>query len=98
MFSIEFEIIICIALAVVTVLLFLGKGDFMLNSKGAVNTRTPEEQLKFSRGMSCFTGVWLITELGVIFLGKAKWFMPVYLVVLVGTFVALVFYSKKHSS
>jgi len=100
MFSQEFEVIMCIALVVITVLLFLGKGDFMLQTKDdkAKKKRTPEEQLKFSRGLSIFTGIWLLAQLGMMFFGEqARWVPTVYVGVIVATFVGLVFYSKKNA-
>ena len=102
MFGREFEIIICIALAVVTGLLFFGKGDFMLKTKEDPTVkkkqRTPEEQLKFSRGLSGFTGIWLVAELGRMFFSdRGGWVSGIYLGVLVATFVGLVFYSKKNA-
>jgi len=99
MFSREFEVIICIALAVVTGLLFFGKGDFMLKTKDdTVKKRTPEEQLKFSKGLSAFTAIWLVAELGMFFFAdRGSWVVIAYLGVLILTFVGLVFYSKKNA-
>jgi hypothetical protein len=99
MFSREFEVIICIALAVVTGLLFFGKGDFMLKTKDdSAKKRTPEEQLKFSKGLSAFTAMWLVAELGRMFLAdRGRWVSGAYLGVLILTFVGLVFYSKKNA-
>ena len=100
MFGREFEIIICIALAVVTALLFLGKGDFMLKTKDEAvkKKRTPQEQLKFSRGLSCFTGIWLLAELARLLLGDlGGWMSGVYLAVIILTFIGLVIYSKKNA-
>ena len=100
MFSREFEIFICAALAVVTVLLFFGKADFMIKSKDATKgkKRTPEEQLKFSRGVSAFTGMWLIAELGLLFFGEVgRWVSLIYLGVVILSFVGLIIFSKKQS-
>lgn len=98
MLSREFEIIICVALAVVTGLLFLGKGDFMLKTKGegVKDKKSPEEQLKYSRGLSYFTGVWLLAELGILFFGDlGKWVSYTYLVVIIATFIGVIFYTKR---
>ena len=100
MFSREFEIILCIALALVTGLLFFGKGDFMLKTKEdptvKAKKRTPVEQLAYSRGLSAFTGIWLVAEIGMLFFSeRGAWVSGVYIGVLVLTFVGLVIYSKK---
>ena len=100
MFSREFEIFICAALAIITVLLFFGKADFMIKSKDAAkaNKRTPAEQLKFSRGVSCFTGVWLIAELGLLFFGDVgRWVSLIYLGIVILNFVGLIIFSRKQS-
>lgn len=100
MFGREFEVILCIALAVVTALLFFGKGDFMLKTKedATKKKRTPAEQLKFSRGLSAFTGIWLIAQLGMVFFGeRGVWVSGVHLGVIIVTFVGLVIYSKKNA-
>jgi len=95
MFSTEIEVIICIALAVVTVLLFLGKGDFMLKNQNENSKKTPAEKKRFSRGLSYFTGTWLIAEMGLLFFGEIKWVSSVYLVVIILAFIGLVIFSKK---
>ena len=100
MFSREFEIIICIGLAVVTALLFFGKGDFMLKTKEdrVKKQKTPAEQLRYSRGLSGFTAIWLAAELGMLFLSeRGGWVSAAYLAVIILTFVGLVFYSKKNA-
>ena len=97
MFGEEFQIIICIALAVITVLLFLGKSDFLLRAKNETKKQTPEERQKFSRGLSYFTALWLFAELAVIFLGDMQWVGIAYLVVVILSFIGLVIYSKKNA-
>ena len=100
MLSREFEVIICIILAAVTVLLFFGKGDFMLKAKedAKQKKKTAQEQLKFSRGISAFTGVWFLAELGMLFFGeKGAWVSGVYIGVIILTFIGLVWYSKKNA-
>jgi len=100
MFSREFEIFICAALAVVTILLFLGKADFLIKGKNDATSKkkSPEEQLKFSRGVSYFTGAWLLAELGLLFFGHiGRWISFIYLGVVIVSFVGLVMFSKKRS-
>ena len=98
MFSREFEIILCIALAAITVLLFLGKGNFMLKTKDDLKTKKdPEDQKKFSRGLSYFTLAWFLAQLGVLLIPTARWVDITYIVVLVLTFAGMVIYSKKRT-
>lgn len=95
MFSKEFEIVLIAGLAIITVLLFLGRGDFMLKTKQEQKKKSPEEQKKFSRGISFFTGFWMVAELILFLFGDQKWVNISYLVAVLIALAGLIFYCKK---
>lgn len=98
MFSKEFEIVLIIALAVITVMCFIGKGDIFLKTKGQQESkRTPEEQKKFGRVIGCFTAFLLVAECVLYFFGYMQWVTIAYLVAVAGVFLGLVVYCKNHS-
>jgi len=97
MFSQEFEILLIAALAVITVMLFIGKGDFFLQSKKVQKKKTPEEQKKYSREVSYFTGLMTVTEVILFAYGSVKWVTIAYFVVMVIILAGLIFYCKKNA-
>lgn len=97
MFSKEFEILLIAALAVITVLLFIGKGEFFLKTKKGQKKRTPEEQRKFGRGVSYFTGAMTVAEVVLFACGSLQWVSIAYLVVIVVIIGGLIFYCQKNA-
>lgn len=95
MFSQEFEILLIAALAVITVMLFIGKGDFFLQTKQQQKKKAPEEQKKFSRGVSYFTGVMTLAEVILFAYGSVQWVTIAYLAAMVIIIAGLIFYCKK---
>lgn len=68
MFSESFDWILAVILAVISVLLFIGKGDFFLdlfngNRENPRKKWPPEKQQKFSKVMGIFTGCLAVAEL-----------------------------------
>lgn len=68
MFSESFDWILAVVLAVVSVLLLIGKGDFFLdafngNKENPRKKWPPEKKMKFSRVMGIFTGCLAVSEL-----------------------------------
>lgn len=95
MFSTEFEIILIVLLAGVTLLLLLGHGDFILKTKNEKVKRSPQEQKKFGRQIACFTGIWMVAEILLMLFGSQQWVTIVYIVVVLATMVGLVVFCKK---
>lgn len=96
MFSTEFEIILIIILAGVTLLLLLGHGDFLLKTKNDQRKRSPEEQKKFGRQIACFTGIWMIAEIVLMLFGSVQGVTIGYIIVVLATMVGLIIFSKKN--
>jgi hypothetical protein len=96
MFSKEFEIVLMIVLAVITVMFLMGKGDLFLKTKGTQAKRTPEEQKKLGRVSGCFTGLLLVGEGAMFFFGDQRWITIVYLVIAVGGLLGFAAYGRNH--
>lgn len=96
MFSTEFEIILIVLLAGVTLMLLLGRGDFILKTKNPQTKRSPEEQKAFGRKIAGFTGVWLVAEIILTLFGSQQWVVIAYIVVILATMVGLIFFCKKN--
>lgn len=95
LFSQTFEIILIVALAVITVLLFTGNGSFMLKSKHSTVKRSPEEERQLGRQLSYVTGIWLLAEFLLLFFGDSSIASIVYIVVIVITMIILIKFFKN---
>ena len=64
MFGTTLDWIFAAAMGIMSVLLLLGKGDFMLKSSNEkTKKRTKEEHLRYSRMMGIFTAILAVDEL-----------------------------------
>lgn len=96
MFSREFEIILIVLLAGVTLLLLLGHGDFLLKTKNAKKKRSAKEQKELGRKLAVFTGIWTIAEVFLMLMGSQQWVIIAYIVVILATMVGLIVFCKKN--
>ncbi len=97
LFSKEFEIIILGVLAIVTIMLFTGHGEFATKQKNSLKKRTREEELRMQRRLGSVTGFWLVAEILLYFFGEYLWVDILYIVVLIISIVYLVkFFSNNN--
>ncbi len=96
-FSSTFEIVIIIFLAVLTLLLFTGHGDFATKSKNLMKKRTPEEEKQIQKKLGCVTGLWLIAEVMMYFFSGYLIASVAYIVILVVSVIYLVSFFGKNN-
>lgn len=101
MFGPEFDWILAGVLGVLTVILFMGKGDFILKTLNG-NRRTPnkkkteEEKKKYSQAMGIFTGVLALDEVMVALFQDNPWVIWLSLAIAAAAILGIGSYAKKH--
>ncbi len=102
MFSIEFSIFLAVALGVLSVVFFMGKGNGVIDAFQGKNApkrkkRTPEEDRKYQRVFGVFCLLLMIDEIMMIFLAPTnKIWNIVSIVLIVLIFAGVIIYLKKN--
>lgn len=102
MFGPIFDGIVAAVLAVIAVILLLGKGEVILRAingsrKVANKKRTEAEKKQYSRVMGVFTGVLALSELLVALYPDNQLVIMGSLAIVIMDLVAVGFYSKKYT-
>lgn len=94
MFGPMFDWTVAAVLGVITLLLFIGKGDFFLGE--SVKKKETEERLKYSRAMGCFTMYLAVIEVIIAVFPDNGIVMMVGILAAIAGLGMIGAYAKKH--
>ena len=92
-----FDWVLAAVLATISVILLLGKGEFILKGRRKEKRWGDKEKKRYSRAMGVFVGVLAIDEVIIALYSDNQWMMLVCLLIAVGALVGMGKFSRNYS-